>query len=151
MTTTTLPAFPGLLRRGSPVVGRYGPGATFIEYADCNEARVVLAADDGVETVPLAELTLDLSDPTGADHAARWLAEQADLEISVTAPRWALSARAGPPNAAWRLSADDGSYRLFADSGLFTHLVVGIGTVTDPLIALRMACLAIAEQNGLKP
>lgn len=29
--------------------------------------------------------------------------------------------------------------------------LIGIGAVTDPLIALRMACLAVAEQKGPKP
>ena len=70
-----LPALPGLLVRGAPLVGPYGKGAVFLDFADCGEAHVNLATDDGTDAVALGRLALDLGEWSGRARVAQWLAE----------------------------------------------------------------------------
>jgi hypothetical protein len=69
-------AIEGLLSRGAPLIGPYGPGATFLAYADCDEAQVNLTPDDGTEAVALDNLALDLSSSIGRFVALSWLRER---------------------------------------------------------------------------
>jgi hypothetical protein len=78
--TPTLPGtIPGLLRRCSPVFAPVSAtvratGRRAIVEGEHLDAGLVLLADGTLE--PAEMLSLDLSDPTGRAHAARWLFER---------------------------------------------------------------------------
>lgn len=61
-------ALPGLLRRGSPVAGGSVVVRVRAGYAELADGEIV----------PVAEVLLDLDDPTGRAHALWWLLEQSD-------------------------------------------------------------------------
>jgi hypothetical protein len=73
---------PGLLRRCSPVIGsgKFAGRRGVIVDAPLGGSHVVVAfeatatADASVEWLPRAELDLDLTDCTGREHGAIWLA-----------------------------------------------------------------------------
>ena len=88
MSRATLPGtIPGLIRRCSPVVGEYRgyenlrPNGEVVRWdgvvlcAHKGSASVALP-DEAAEWVGLDHVSLDLEDPTGQTHAARWLDEQ---------------------------------------------------------------------------
>jgi len=77
----TLPAIPGLLRRGSPCFIGTGPNrnaATISQIIDAHGAEVTTVHREPHKRVSFCytfqSLHLDLTDATGRDHAARWLA-----------------------------------------------------------------------------
>ncbi len=75
----SIPAFPGLLRRCSPVVMDHGnPGALagVVLGAQDFRARVAFWDNRTPDLIPVPRLSLDLSDPTGRLHARMWLGEQ---------------------------------------------------------------------------
>ena len=83
----TLPgSIPGLLRRGSPVIGsgKFAGRRGVIVDASLGGSHVVVAfeatatADASGEWLPRAELDLDLTDATGRAHAAWWLLDRPD-------------------------------------------------------------------------
>ena len=79
MSLLTLPGtIPGLLRRGSPVVGWLGQRAVICGLTDDGHALVgCYDPPEFVEVIArvrVVMLALDLSDPTGRAHAAWWLA-----------------------------------------------------------------------------
>lgn len=87
----------------------------------------------------------DLTRRASRNWAAEWLASRLDLSLySATAPAW-YHHNAGY----WCLDGQDGNHVFMGkqprESG-WDHLTVvpGIGSVTDPTIALCMACVAVA-------
>lgn len=76
----TLPGrIPGLIRRCSPVlVPTHGPGVVLAVGADalvwCDRLSIAV-------TRRVAALDLDLTAPTGQDHAMRWIAEHMGMAV----------------------------------------------------------------------
>lgn len=137
MADLTLPGtIPGLLRRGSPVAIRGAPGR---DYA--GEVRRVDEADGTVLASwnemfspwwwPLRDVALDLTDPTGAAHAAWW-----------AFPRW---------QSRWHEPLCDGVGReqwdeYAAGSHLLGEAMNGAEPLTDDQrLALRDLCLRLHE------
>jgi hypothetical protein len=95
-----------------------------------------------------AELFLDLTDPTGMDHGARWLAEKVGLaNLNGTAPMWRRS------GAWWRLDTwddemDFGSGPETYENDTKTRHVPGISTLTDPAEALALAIAHVAGSGS---
>jgi len=157
VSAVTLPGtLPGLLRRGSPVVrsggvneGRAGLITLVEEAADGIRARV--RWDNGGDCAFVGSacwlIALDLTDPTGMDTAARWLAEKVGLKVGATAPGWAK----GGDGLGWGLRASGGDSRWFGSvphehcPDTHDRLVPGISALTDPAEALALACLAVSQ------
>jgi hypothetical protein len=93
-------AIPGLLRRGSPVIKAWGMADDSDRFTaqgvvirrepdDIAGERWRCWFDDSRIGMDVGFApALDLTDPTGMDHGARWLAEQVGLVVGATAPSW---------------------------------------------------------------
>jgi hypothetical protein len=156
VSAATLPGtLPGLLRRGSPVVvDDFMCGTIWATGADVHPEALVTCAL-GVVRRPLTALPLDLTDPTGMDHAARWLAGKVGLTVGATAPGWF---RLTEPQPVWWLDcitgtdADNAQRAAFHDSDKVNARVPfplarvpGISALTNPAEALALACLAVSR------
>ncbi len=149
--TPTLPGtLPGLLQPGCPVVWldcvheRNDPCTGWCVAApraarfDAGHCAAVFAGDDYVYFVAIDRLALalDLSRPEGVDRALRWLAGRLGLDCSLP-PVLTPTGVSG-----WRMAAGYnrdvvGSWRFPVPDG-----------ITDPIEALRLACLAVGEVSG---
>ena len=165
--TPSIPAYPNLLRPGSPVLLSESYAATFGRsdgiVFDCGneKARVAYHEDFRPALIPLVDLRLSLATDTGMCHAARWLAEQLGMDPGATAPGWAqypcgehccngeTGEMAACTRPVWSLGTDEG-FVLFMDcpnpeawDGEECRHVPGIGDLTDPAAALAAACMVV--------
>jgi hypothetical protein len=161
---------PGLLRRGSPVLHGWSPEhpgreTLVIDLDDPDEDQEPAAlcvndysTDYGAQWYRLADLHLDLSDPTGRLHAAMWLAER--VGVPATGYRGIPLASAGiiwhrDPPIGWRLSTwnvnHGASFAADVRGLIATHRVPALAAIdlTDPLAdvrALVACCLHVAGE-----
>ena len=185
MSAVTLPGYP----RGAPVIVldtseeatgcagerlAVGETATVTSGSSGSGKRWCVVAgetSDGMgpawSELPAAALALDLTDPTGMDLAARWLAERHGFALT-TAPWWTYEHPSPTPRdsdgapyredwpARWVLISSTGDSLTFCDvapeaeegeEGWYPEswiVVRGIGT-TNPAEALALACLAVSR------
>lgn len=78
----TLPGdIPGLLRRGSPAYGRRGGKLVVLSPTSGAVGHALISDMKRSFLARLAELELDLTDPTGRAHAAWWVGARLDLTV----------------------------------------------------------------------
>lgn len=140
-TTPTLPGtLPGLLQPGAPVIFTVEhitasgwlvsrPAWWTSVGIDGDYCAMVDDSSNEVRTVHISSLALDLSRPEGVDRALRWLGE-----------RLGLPAGPLPPWLDRYVEADGATWYLMETTAHERSL--GHGDITDPIEALRLACLA---------
>lgn len=89
---TTLPGhIPDLLRRGSPIIAADTFRGVLVEDpTGCSSTLIAVERDEYMVVIRLEmlhALALDLTDPTGRTHAARWIGAQPEQA------RWAVAAQ----------------------------------------------------------
>ena len=107
----------------------------------------------------LEELVLDLTQPEGMLRAARWLAEQLDMDPGAIAPGWdPLRDHETGTVVGWLLGTIQGGISFSAAhkgrtmiGGEWQDDIAIAEVPDDPAQALVLACLAVAELEGLLP
>lgn len=151
----TLPgSIPGLLRRGSPIVGFAKREYTGVVLRHLGGGRLQVAGDDrSTPKLDRADLALDLRDATGRAHAAWWLGQYYALP-SGGLPGWVRIAGDREQGPIWLLGSLCGAtvmrfcavVRAPASMRLDTYVVVpDLAGVDDDAEALRRVVLHVAE------
>jgi hypothetical protein len=175
--TTTLPAIPGLVRQGTPCARKHWNiiktehviryGLVFGRWCPASGVAQVLNLSNGVGLTEVApdDLLVVLDDPTGFDHAARYVAETICKKAGWPAPvsvmachqrgllvgLWLSLAFEGTTDARqiFCFTRENGGDRLMDKQfcgGIPTYCttVVDVAKVETAVEALRLAVLAVA-------